>query len=148
MHTRLVFLLYFPHILDLPSLALILVPTREFALQTSNVVMNIGKHMKVSVTVLLGGIDLKEDIVRLLNKPHVIVATPGRVLHSLCNKRVAELDNCKLFVLDEADKLLSEESVPIIQRLLSYCPQESAKFFAFPPPPLNPSVPSKTKMDS
>ena len=66
--------------------ALILVPTRELALQTSSVLKKLGQHIPhLSVIVSTGGTDLKEDIVRLMKPVHVIVATPGRIL-DLCNK--------------------------------------------------------------
>lgn len=66
-----------------------------------------------------GGTDLKDDIIRFMQPVQVIVATPGRLL-DLCNKRVADLSKCTTFVMDEADKLLSPEFVPLIDRLLTY----------------------------
>jgi ATP-dependent RNA helicase DDX6/DHH1 len=70
--------------------ALVLVPTRELALQTSAVMKAIGKYCNINVVVTTGGTDLKDDIIRLMKTVHVIVATPGRIL-DLCNKRVADL---------------------------------------------------------
>lgn len=100
--------------------AIILVPTRELALQTSSVLKKLGKHLpNLNVIVSTGGTDLKEDIIRLMKPVHIIVATPGRIL-DLCNKRVADLSNCMMFVMDEADKLLSPEFVPLIDRLLNF----------------------------
>lgn len=103
--------------------ALILVPTRELALQTANVLKKLGKYTGANVIVTTGGTNLKDDIIRLMKPCHIIVATPGRIL-DLCNKRVAILDKCKMFVMDEADKLLSPEFVPLLERLLSYCDKE------------------------
>ena len=80
--------------------ALILVPTRELALQTSQVCKELGKHMNIEVMVSTGGTSLKEDIMRLYSKVHILVATPGRVL-DLANKRVADLSNCTTIVMDE-----------------------------------------------
>jgi len=101
--------------------ALVLVPTRELALQTSSVLKKLSKHCQLSIAVSTGGTDLKDDIIRLMKPVHILVATPGRIL-DLCNKRVADLSACNLFVMDEADKLLSPEFVPLIDRLLSYTP--------------------------
>ena len=102
--------------------ALILVPTRELALQTSSVLKKLGKHLAgLTVIVSTGGTDLKEDIIRLMKPCHVIVATPGRIL-DLANKSVADLSSCGMFVMDEADKLLSPEFVPLIDKLLSFTP--------------------------
>ena len=102
--------------------ALVLVPTRELALQTSSVLKKLGKHLAgLTVIVSTGGTDLKEDIIRLMKPCHVIVATPGRIL-DLANKNVADLSSCGVFVMDEADKLLSPEFVPLIDKLLSFTP--------------------------
>ena len=57
-----------------------LVPTRELALQTSAIVKEIGKHMKIEVMVTTGGTNLRDDIMRLYNPVHIIVGTPGRIL--------------------------------------------------------------------
>jgi len=101
----------------------ILVPTRELALQTSQVCKELGKHMNVQVMVTTGGTSLKDDIVRLYNTVHILVATPGRVL-DLANKGVADLNKCSTIILDEADKLLSPEFQPLIEQLISYLPTE------------------------
>eukprot|EP01097_Dermamoeba_algensis_P009594 TRINITY_DN6809_c0_g1_i1.p1 TRINITY_DN6809_c0_g1~~TRINITY_DN6809_c0_g1_i1.p1 ORF type:complete len:451 (-),score=106.70 TRINITY_DN6809_c0_g1_i1:260-1612(-) len=104
--------------------ALLLVPTRELALQTSQVCKQLGKHMKVEVMATYGGTNLRDDIMRLYNKVHILVATPGRVI-DLANKGVANLSQCTYVVLDEADKLLSPEFQPLIEDLLNnYLPKE------------------------
>lgn len=102
--------------------ALILVPTRELALQTSHVVKELGKHMSVQCMVSTGGTSLRDDILRLYSPVHVIVATPGRIL-DLADKEVADLGHCGIVVMDEADKLLSHELQPICEELLSYLPE-------------------------
>ncbi|KAJ3274988.1 DExD/H-box ATP-dependent RNA helicase dhh1 [Terramyces sp. JEL0728] len=106
--------------------ALILVPTRELALQTSQVCKTLGKHLKLQIMVTTGGTSLKDDILRL-NQP---VATPGRIL-DLAGKNVADLSKCTTFVLDEADKLLSPEFQPIVEQLIGYCaPQRQILLFS------------------
>lgn len=102
---------------------LILVPTRELALQTSQVTKELGKHLKVEVMVTTGGTSLKDDIMRLYNPVHILVATPGRVL-DLANKGVANLSSCGLIVMDEADKLLSPEFQPLIEQIIKFLPLE------------------------
>jgi ATP-dependent RNA helicase DDX6/DHH1 len=99
--------------------ALLLVPTRELALQTSQVCKELGKHMGVQVMVTTGGTSLRDDIMRMYDTVHVVVATPGRVL-DLANKGVAKLSNCHTFVMDEADKLLSPEFQPVIEQLIAH----------------------------
>ena len=87
---------------------LMLIPTRELALQTSAIVKEVGKHMGLECMVTTGGTSLKDDIMRLYNTVHIIVATPGRIL-DLASKDVANLGQCKTIIMDEADKLLSPE---------------------------------------
>ncbi|KAL0033817.1 hypothetical protein WJX77_006504 [Trebouxia sp. C0004] len=103
--------------------AMILVPTRELALQTSQVCKELGKHLGVEVMVTTGGTSLRDDILRLHNVVHIIVATPGRIL-DLSDKGVAKLDRCKMLAMDEADKLLSPEFQPIIEQLIGFLPQD------------------------
>ncbi|KAG5646733.1 DExD/H-box ATP-dependent RNA helicase dhh1 [Asterophora parasitica] len=103
--------------------ALLLVPTRELALQTSQVCKTLGKHMGLQVMVTTGGTTLKDDILRLSETVHVLVGTPGRIL-DLAGKNVADLSECPVFVMDEADKLLSPEFAPVMEQLLSYLPAE------------------------
>lgn len=103
--------------------ALILVPTRELALQTSQVCKTLGKHLGINVMVSTGGTGLRDDIIRLSEAVHIIVGTPGRIL-DLAGKGVADLSACQTFVMDEADKLLSPEFTPVIEQLLGFCPKE------------------------
>ena len=79
---------------------MILVPTRELALQTSQVCKELGKHLGIEVMVTTGGTSLRDDIMRLHNVVHVIVATPGRILDlsdELTLKGVTQV--CKLAAL-------------------------------------------------
>jgi ATP-dependent RNA helicase DDX6/DHH1 len=103
--------------------ALILVPTRELALQTSQVCRTLGKHLGINVMVTTGGTGLKDDIIRLGDSVHVIVGTPGRVL-DLASKGVADLSECPIFVMDEADKLLSPEFTVVIEQILAFHPKD------------------------
>ena len=103
--------------------ALLLVPTRELALQTSQVCKTLGKHLGVQVMVTTGGTGLKDDIIRLNDTVHIIAGTPGRIL-DLASKGVADLSDCSIFVMDEADKLLSPEFTPVIEQLLNFHPKD------------------------
>lgn len=103
--------------------ALILVPTRELALQTSQICTELSKHKKVKVMVTTGGTNLREDIMRIMGKVHVIIATPGRIL-DLMEKRVADMRHCKILVLDEADKLLSQDFVGTLDRTIALLPKD------------------------
>jgi len=103
--------------------ALILVPTRELALQVSSVVKDLGKYLKVESMVSTGGSSIRDDIIRLHNPVHVIVGTPGRIL-DLANKKQIDFSNCKLLALDEADKLLSIDFQPVIEKLIRLLPKD------------------------
>eukprot|EP00966_Prymnesium_polylepis_P162505 3756003-Prymnesium_polylepis.2 len=69
---------------------MILVPTRELALQTSQVCRDLGKYLNLEIMVSTGGSSLKDDILRLYNTVHIIIATPGRIL-DMAQKGVANL---------------------------------------------------------
>ncbi len=79
-----------------------MVPTRELALQTSQLCIELGKHLKARVMVTTGGTSLRDDIMRLDETVHVIVATPGRLL-DLIEKNIAQVNNCQMLVLDEVN---------------------------------------------
>ncbi|KAK6137506.1 hypothetical protein DH2020_028759 [Rehmannia glutinosa] len=99
----------------------ILVPTRELALQTSQVCKELGKHLKIEVMVTTGGTSLKDDIMRLYQPVHLLVGTPGRVL-DLTRRGICNLKDCSVLVMDEADKLLSPEFQPSVEQLISFLP--------------------------
>lgn len=101
---------------------MIIVPTRELALQTSQIALELSKHMGIKVMVTTGGTNLKDDIMRMYEKVHLVVATPGRIL-DLMEKRVANVENCRILCLDEADKLLSQDFKGMLDRLISHLPQ-------------------------
>lgn len=100
-----------------------LVPTRELALQNSSVCKELGKYMNVEVMATMGGTSLKDDILRLYKPVHILVATPARVL-DLASKGVAKLGECTMLIMDEADKLLSPEFQPLIEKIIAFLPKE------------------------
>lgn len=102
---------------------LVLVPTRELALQTSAVIKELGKYLDVQCMVSTGGTSLRNDIMRLYKPVHILCGTPGRIL-DLTNKGVADLSSCHVVILDEADKMLSQEFQPIVEALLKFLPSE------------------------
>ena len=76
--------------------------------------------MGIQCMVTTGGTSLKDDIMRLYNTIHIIVATPGRIL-DLASKKVANLGECRTIVMDEADKLLSPEFQPVLEQIIGLC---------------------------
>ncbi|XP_069497138.1 probable ATP-dependent RNA helicase ddx6 isoform X2 [Ambystoma mexicanum] len=103
--------------------ALVLVPTRELALQVSQICIQLSKHMvgEIKVMASTGGTNLRDDILRLDETVHVIVGTPGRLL-DLIKKGVAKVNNTQMIIMDEADKLLSQDFVVILEEILNYLP--------------------------
>lgn len=86
--------------------ALILAPTRELAQQIQKVVLALGDFMQASCHACIGGTNVKEDMKKLEAGSQIVVGTPGRVSDMLTRKAFNP-KNIKLFVLDEADEMLS-----------------------------------------
>lgn len=103
--------------------ALCVVPTRELALQTSQILIELSKHIGAKVMVTTGGTNLKDDIMRLYEPVHAIVATPGRIL-DLMNKNLVKIGKCGILVLDEADKLLSQDFKGMLDSIISHLPND------------------------
>jgi len=103
--------------------AMIVVPTRELALQTSQICIELGKWLGCSCMVTTGGTSLKDDIMRLDDTVHMIVATPGRVL-DLMNKEIVDARKCTMLVLDEADKLLSQDFKGMLDNIIAKLPKQ------------------------
>lgn len=103
--------------------ALIVVPTRELALQTSQICIELAKHTDIRVMVTTGGTNLRDDIMRIYQNVQVIIATPGRMI-DLMDKQVAKMEHCRMLVLDEADKLLSQDFKGMLDTVISRLPKE------------------------
>lgn len=86
--------------------ALILAPTRELAQQIQKVVIAIGDFMNIECHACIGGTSVREDMKALQEGPQVVVGTPGRV-QDMIQRRFLKTDGMKMFVLDEADEMLS-----------------------------------------
>lgn len=86
--------------------ALILAPTRELAQQIQKVVVAIGDFMSIDCHACIGGTSVRDDMQALQAGPQVVVGTPGRV-QDMIQRHVLKTDSMKMFVLDEADEMLS-----------------------------------------
>jgi ATP-dependent RNA helicase DDX47/RRP3 len=86
--------------------AVILAPTRELAFQINEVFEAIGSSIQLHSTCIVGGIDMVTQAIALAKRPHVIVATPGRLVDHLQNTKGFNLRNLKYLVLDEADRMV------------------------------------------
>ncbi|PAV74952.1 hypothetical protein WR25_10168 isoform B [Diploscapter pachys] len=101
--------------------ALIIVPTRELALQTSQICIELSKHIQLKIMVTTGGTDLRDDIMRLNGVVQLMIGTPGRVL-DLIEKGIAKIAKCKVLVLDEADKLLGQDFQGALDNVIKHLP--------------------------
>lgn len=90
----------------LETQALILAPTRELAQQIQKVVIALGDYLNARCHSCIGGTRVRDDIAKLQTGVHIVVGTPGRVYDMLCRK-VLRPDKIKVFILDEADEMLS-----------------------------------------
>lgn len=91
--------------------ALILTPTRELALQIAEQFQVLGKALRVNICVVLGGCDMMKQAAELARRPHIIVATPGRLVDLLRSSGdCLDLRKLRYCVLDEADRLLDPAS--------------------------------------
>jgi len=89
--------------------ALVLTPTRELAFQIADQFTVLGAPLSVRTAVIVGGMDMIAQAIELNNRPHVIVATPGRLVDHLRSKTGEwDLSRVKFLVLDEADRLLTD----------------------------------------
>ncbi|HEU4571156.1 MAG TPA: DEAD/DEAH box helicase [Candidatus Limnocylindrales bacterium] len=104
-----------------PVRALILVPTRELAMQVDESVRTYGRTVPLRSTVVYGGVAMEPQIKALRDGVEILVATPGRLL-DLVGQRVANLGQVEILVLDEADRMLDMGFLPDIQRIIQLLP--------------------------
>lgn len=108
------------------TFALIVTPTRELAVQVKNVVMSVTPDVEPAC--IIGGAKQSGQIRELRNDPRIIVGTPGRLL-DLIQQREIQLRSCKMFVLDEADEMLSMGFLEEVRSILSKLPRERQGMF-------------------
>jgi len=103
--------------------ALVLVPTRELAVQVSDSLKTYGRHLRLNVTMVFGGVGMQPQIDNLRRGVDILVACPGRLLDHLDSGH-AKLDAVELLVLDEADRMLDMGFLPSIKRVLARVPKQ------------------------
>jgi translation initiation factor 4A len=102
--------------------ALILAPTRELAQQIQKVVLALGDYMGVTCHACIGGTNVRDDIKRLEGGVQIVVGTPGRV-YDMLNRSALRSKSIKMFVLDEADEMLSRGFKEQIYDVFTTMPQ-------------------------
>lgn len=102
---------------------LILVPTRELALQVDETIQKIARPMGMRTAVLIGGASMYNQLQDLKKKPRIIVATPGRMMDHL-ERRSVKVDDVCIVVLDEGDRMLDMGFAPQIKKILHTVPRD------------------------
>jgi ATP-dependent RNA helicase DeaD len=117
--------------------ALILVPTRELAVQVRGEVVKLSHGRRLNCVALYGGKPIREQIEKLRRGADVIVGTPGRVMDHM-SRRTLELTDLEIVVLDEADRMLDIGFRPDIEKILRQCPSDRQTLLlsATVPPPI------------
>ena len=115
------------HQLDVKSYetqALVLCPTRELADQVAKEIRQLARAIpNTKILTLCGGKPIVPQLVSLEHSPHIVVGTPGRILKHLVDKRSLFLDNLKMLVLDEADRMLDMGFHEDIMKIIKEIPQ-------------------------
>jgi len=110
---------------------LILAPTRELAYQIAQQVDALGSIINVKCATLVGGMDMVPQAIALSKRPHIVVATPGRLLDHLENTKGFSLKHLKYMVLDEADRLLDLDFGPVLDKILRVLPRDGRHTYLF-----------------
>lgn len=108
--------------------ALVLTPTRELAFQISEQFEALGSFIGVKCTVIVGGIDMITQALSLAKKPHIIIATPGRLVDHLENTKGFNLKSLKYLVMDEADRILNMDFEQEVDKILRQIPRERCTY--------------------
>ena len=101
--------------------ALIMVPTRELAIQIEESIKTYNKYTGLRHTVIFGGVKQGSQVRAIKEGIHILVATPGRLL-DLINQGFLSLDDIKIFVLDEADRMLDMGFIHDIKKIVKLLP--------------------------
>ncbi len=100
---------------------LVILPTRELALQVDETLQKVARHLGLKTAVLIGGASMHYQMQSLRRNPHVIIATPGRLIDHL-QQKTTNLNEVKIVVLDEADRMLDIGFGPQIKQILDLVP--------------------------
>ena len=102
---------------------LIVLPTRELALQVDEALVKVGRTLGLKTAVLIGGLSMVNQKRAILAKPDIIIVTPGRLIDHL-NQKSVHLNDVKILILDEADRMFDMGFAPQIRRILTSVPKE------------------------
>jgi superfamily II DNA/RNA helicase len=106
-----------------PIRALVLVPTRELAIQVADSIKQYAEFTGLRTCVVFGGVDIKTQTPQLMRGVEILVATPGRLLDHV-EQRTLQLNQVQVLVLDEADRMLDMGFMPDLKRILGLLPKQ------------------------
>jgi len=117
--------------------SLILEPTRELAAQVAENFEKYGKYHKLSMALLIGGVNMSDQVAALEKGVDVLIATPGRLMDLFQRGKIL-LTGCSLLVIDEADRMLDMGFIPDIEEICTKLPttRQTLLFSATMPPPI------------
>ncbi|KAM9780409.1 putative ATP-dependent RNA helicase DDX47 [Neosynchiropus ocellatus] len=107
---------------------LVLTPTRELAFQIAEQFEALGSSIGIKCAVIVGGIDMMSQSLVLAKKPHVVIATPGRLIDHLENTKGFSLRALKFLVMDEADRILNMDFETEVDKILKVIPRDRRTF--------------------
>lgn len=110
---------------------IILLPTRELAAQCHAVIGSLAKHTAIRSALAVGGLSNKAQEVALRSRPHIIVATPGRLIDHVRNAQSFTLDDVEILVMDEADRLLEMGFKDEVEQIVRCTPAEGRQTLLF-----------------
>jgi len=108
--------------------AVVLSPTRELCVQIGEQFEAIGSGIKLQTSVIVGGLDMVTQAMSLAKRPHVVIASPGRLVDHLENTKGFHLKTVKYMVMDEADRILSMDFDEALDKILQTMPRERNTF--------------------
>ena len=111
------------HIAQKKSCGLVILPTRELALQVDEALRQVGHTLGLKTAVLIGGASMGQQINALSRHPHIIIGTPGRIIDHM-ERRTVSFENISILILDEADRMLDMGFAPQIKQILNKLPKD------------------------
>src|SRR3989344_7410507 len=103
------------------GMGLIILPTRELALQVNEALESLGRAFRIKTAVLIGGVAMGFQLRMIQRRPNIIIGTPGRIIDHL-RKRTLDLRSVSILILDEADRMLDMGFAPQVNQILEAVP--------------------------
>ncbi|MFN8707585.1 MAG: DEAD/DEAH box helicase [Planctomyces sp.] len=109
-------------------LVLVLAPTRELAIQIGESFTTYGRHLRISTALVYGGVGQDKQVRAVERGVHVVIATPGRLLDLMQQQHIS-LSRLRIFVLDEADRMMDMGFLPDLRKIIAALPKQRQSLF-------------------